>query len=243
VASKQKQVAVVTGAGRGIGASIAEALAEQGYALVIVSRTEAELKNIQALITQKYKIPVEIVVADLSQPIAVTQIETAIQKLGDWQVLVNNAGVCYQAEIKDLTDEQFEKMFAINVTAVFRLCKLAFHQMNAVGTIINIASVAGIYGVSKFKGLGPYAASKAAVIGLTEMIAQEGQLHGKNIRGYCISPGAVDTQMLKAIVSSDYEADLKPQDIAAQVIKLIRSRPADLNGKNIPIWSNANTNE
>jgi NAD(P)-dependent dehydrogenase (short-subunit alcohol dehydrogenase family) len=130
-------------------------------------------------------------------------------------------------------------MLAINVTAVFRLCRSALNKMSQDGVIINVASVAGIYGVSKFKGLGPYAATKAAVIGLTEMIGQEGNADGKNIYGYCISPGAVETKMLKSIVSSDYVADLKPEDIARQAVHLVTARPQDLNGKNIPIWDKA----
>jgi len=236
VENKKYPVAVVTGAGRGIGASIAWELAKQGYALVLVSRTASELKDTLAAIQRDYSVPFELLAGDISQKETILKIESTVQKMGGWQLLVNNAGVCEQAEIKNMTDESFEKMLAINVTAVFKLCRLALNKMVSLGTIINIASVAGIYGVSKFKGLGPYAATKAAVIGLTEMMGQEGYLHGKNILSYCISPGAVETQMLKAIVSADYEAELKPKDIAKKVIQLVTERPIDLNGKNIPVW-------
>jgi len=241
--NKNQRVAVVTGAGRGIGASIAEHLAELGYALVLVSRTGSELKETQKQINKNHAVAVEILAVDISQKESIIKIEQAVQKLGDWQLLINNAGVCHQDEIKKMTDESFEKMLSINVTAVFRLCRAALNKMNQDGVIINVASVAGIYGVSKFKGLGPYAATKAAVIGLTEMIAQEGDLDGKNIYGYCISPGAVDTKMLKSIVSSDYEAELKPNDIAKKAVQLVIDRPLELNGKNIPIWSNTDINE
>ncbi len=236
--------AVVTGAGRGIGASVALELAKQNYGLILISRTLEQLKETQKNVLKEVNVPLELLALDLSDQKSFLIISALIEKLikqnDIWEVLVNNAGVCYQDEIKNMSDESFEKMLAVNVTAVFKLCRLALQKMSRKGTLVNVASVAGIYGVSKFDGLGPYAATKAAVIGFTEMIAQEGNLHGKNILGYCISPGAVDTQMLKAIVSADYEADLKPKDIAEKVIQLVTKRPLDLNGKNIPVWSNKN---
>lgn len=236
--------AVVTGAGRGIGASIALELAKQNYGLILISRTLEQLKETQKNVLKEVNVPLELLALDLSDQKSFLVISALIEKLikqnDIWEVLVNNAGVCYQDEIKNMSDESFEKMLAVNVTAVFKLCRLALQKMSPEGTLVNVASVAGIYGVSKFDGLGPYAATKAAVIGLTEMIAQEGNLHGKNILGYCISPGAVDTQMLKAIVSADFKADLKPKDIAEKVIQLVTKRPLDLNGKNIPVWSNKN---
>lgn len=236
--------AVVTGAGRGIGASVALELAKQNYGLILISRTLEQLKETQKNVLKEVNVPLELLALDLSDQKSFLIISALIEKLikqnDIWEVLVNNAGVCYQDEIKNMSDESFEKMLAVNVTAVFKLCRLALQKMSRKGTLVNVASVAGIYGVSKFDGLGPYAATKAAVIGFTEMIAQEGNLHGKNILGYCISPAAVDTQMLKAIVSADYEADLKPKDIAEKVIQLVTKRPLDLNGKNIPVWSNKN---
>jgi short-subunit dehydrogenase len=237
VESKKRPVAVVTGAGRGIGAGIASALAKQGYALVLVSRTLSELNETIKTISRDCSVPFKILAGDVAQKETILKIESAVQKMGGWQVLINNAGICEQAEIKNMTDTSFEKMLAVNVTAVFKLCRLALNKMNAEGVIVNIASVSGVYGVSKFKGLGPYAATKAAVIALTEMIAQEGNLDGKNIFGYCISPGAVETKMLKSIVPVDYEAELKPEDIAKKVIQLIQNRPQDLNGKNMSIWN------
>jgi short-subunit dehydrogenase len=137
VANKNHQVAVVTGAGRGIGASIAEHLAKQGYALVLVSRTESELNEIQKRINKNSAVTLETLALDISQKEAILKIEQAVQKLGDWQVLINNAGVCYQDEIKKMSDESFEKMLAINVTTVFRLCRSALNKMSQDGVIIN----------------------------------------------------------------------------------------------------------
>jgi NAD(P)-dependent dehydrogenase (short-subunit alcohol dehydrogenase family) len=104
------------------------------------------------------------------------------------------------------------------------------------GRIVNIASLSGVYATEKFPGLAAYNVSKYGVIGLTEAIAVEGKEHGVN--AICLSPGAVDTEMLRR-ANPALRPGLTPDDVAELIVALLDSPLAAVSGANIPLFSNA----
>jgi len=227
----QEKLVLVTGAGRGIGRATSVLLAKEGFTPLMTARTRKQLLAVESEILSAGG-KCKFLVADLSKKNSVPKLFLKIKNL---IAVVNNAGACYQEDLEKINMKKWDEMVTVNLSSVLEIISLAFKKLKKNGgVIVNIASVAGVYGVSKYKGLGPYAATKAGVIALTEMVAQEGK--EKKIFGYCISPGAVDTQMLRTLVSESFIPDLKPVDIAQRIVSLIKNKPAPLNGKNIQIW-------
>jgi 3-oxoacyl-[acyl-carrier protein] reductase len=179
--------AIVTGAARGIGAAIARALHREGAYLVLMDREEA-LCRATAEALGAHTVPVE-----LSDP-ASTRAATAdaIEALGGVDILVNNAGILRMAPLLDITVDDWDLTFDINVRAMLLTTQVAAPAMiaNGGGTIINMASMGGKVGSPN---QAHYAASKAAVIGLTRVTAMELGPHA--IRANCICPGYVLTEM------------------------------------------------
>jgi NAD(P)-dependent dehydrogenase (short-subunit alcohol dehydrogenase family) len=179
--------AIVTGAARGIGAAIARALHREGARLALMDRDE-ELCRATAAALGAHAVPVE-----LSDP-ASTRAATsaAIDALGGVDILVNNAGILRMAPLLDISVEDWDLTFDINVRAMLLTTQVAAPAMitQGGGVIINMASMGGKVGSPN---QAHYAASKAAVIGLTRVTAMELGEHG--IRANCICPGYVLTEM------------------------------------------------
>ena len=184
--------AIVTGAARGIGAAIARALHREGAELALMDREEA-LCRATAAALGAHTVPVE-----LSDP-ASTRSATAaaIEALGGVDILVNNAGILRMAPLLDISVDDWDLTFDINVRAMFVTTQAAARVMRDQeligtrrGTIINMASMGGKVGSPN---QAHYAASKAAVIGLTRVTAME--LGPHSIRANCICPGYVLTEM------------------------------------------------
>ncbi len=142
------------------------------------------------------------------------------------------------APIEDTTAEIWERTLAVNLTGSFLCCRAAFGAMRAAGEgrIVTIASLSGVYATEKFPGLAAYNVSKYGIIGLTEAIAVEGKPLG--ISAICVSPGAVDTQMLRQ-ANPELRAGLTPADVAELIVALLDSPLVAASGANIPLFSNA----
>ena len=138
----------------------------------------------------------------------------------------------------DTTPELWERTLSVNLTGSFLCCRCAFAAMRAAGEgrIVNIASLSGVYATEKFPGLAAYNVSKYGVIGLTEAIATEGK--GLGISAICLSPGAVDTEMLRA-ANPELRPGLTPADVAELIVALLDGPLAAASGANIPLFSNA----
>ena len=136
------------------------------------------------------------------------------------------------------TTQLWAETLAVNLTGAFLCCRAAFAAMvpGGEGRIVNIASLSGVYGTEKFPGLAAYNVSKYGVIGLTEAIAVEGKEHA--ISAICLSPGAVDTQMLRR-ANPALRPGLTPGDVAELIVALLDSPLAAASGANIPLFSNA----
>lgn len=219
------KVALVTGASRGIGAAIAYALAKQGADIAITynhskDKAEAVAAQIRAMGRQ-----VEIIAVDAADPAQVTAaVDTTVTRLGKLDILVNNAGNLVTGTIDQVSLADYERSFSVNVRAVFSAMNQAVKYLPEGGRIITIGSCLASY-VGR-EGLSLYAASKAALVGLSKGVARD--LGKRRITVNLIQPGPTDTDMNPA---NSAHADVQlsklslpayghPDDIAATVVHL-----------------------
>lgn len=187
------KVALVTGAGRGIGRGIAHELAGQGADLALVDVSAGALTGVAEEITEIGS-KVTTFVADVSDRAAVFDaVDHAASALGGFDIMVNNAGIALVGPITEVTPEQLSRLWAINVDGVLWGIQAAvakFKQLGTRGKVINASSIAGHEG---FAMLGPYSATKFAVRALTQAAAKEHAADGITVNAYC--PGVVGTDM------------------------------------------------
>ncbi len=231
------RVALVTGASRGIGAATAAAVAAAGAHVVLAARDGSALDGVAGRIRdaggQATAVP-----TDVSDEASVERLFASVQQVGPVSVLVCAAGVLTPAPFAGTTSALWHETLGINLTGTFLCCRAAFTAMvsRGGGRIVNIASLSGVYATEKFPGLAAYNVSKFGVIGLTEAIAVEGKEHG--ISAICLSPGAVDTEMLRR-ANPALRPGLTPDDVAELIVALLDSPLASVSGANIPLFSNA----
>lgn len=183
-----KQVALVTGGGTGIGAAAAKQLAELGAKVLITGRTEATLKASAAAHPN-----ISWAVVDIAKNPAAA-VEEVKKRHGRLDILVNNAGVLEIAPLADATTEHVNRTFDINVGGLIETTRAALPLLKASkGTIVNIATVIAD---QPFANMSVYCASKAAVVALTRAWAQE--LAADGIRVNVVSPGPIETPMFSA---------------------------------------------
>src|SRR6266850_2394165 len=191
-------VAVVTGAGQGIGAAVARALAAEGAALVVAARHADAIEKVAAEIRGGGG-KAWAVRCDVTDAASVhSLVQAAGRRAGVVNILVNNAGAAHSAPVAKTTLEDWNRLLAVNATGTF-LCTQAFMPamvMRKQGSIVNVASVAGLAGA---RYIAAYAAAKHAVIGLTRSVAAE--LEGTKVTCNAVCPGYVDTDMTKESVA------------------------------------------
>jgi NAD(P)-dependent dehydrogenase (short-subunit alcohol dehydrogenase family) len=231
------RVAIVTGAGRGIGRATAEALARAGAHVVLAARTPSHLEDVSESI-RKNGDAATVAATDVGQSDDVERLFAIAHRVGPVTALVCAAAVLHKLPIEATTTQAWDETLRINLTGTFLCCRAAFEPMRRAGggRIVNLASLSGIYATEKFPGLAAYNVSKYGVIGLTEAIAVEGRAHG--ITAICISPGAVDTQMLRR-ANPQLKAGLTPAQVAELIVSLLDGPFAPASGANIPLFSNA----
>jgi NAD(P)-dependent dehydrogenase (short-subunit alcohol dehydrogenase family) len=232
-----ERVVVVTGASRGIGAATAEALGTAGARVVLAARDGDSLEAVARKINQAGGRALA-VPTDVAKHEDVARLFAAAGRIGPLAALVCAAAVLTPALFEDTTHEVWEQTLGVNLTGAFLCCRTAFTGMRAAegGMIVNIASLSGVYATEKFPGLTAYNVSKYGVVGLTEAIAVEGRAHG--ISAICLSPGAVDTEMLRA-ANPALRPGLTPADVARMIVGLLDGPFAAASGANIPLFSNA----
>ncbi len=231
------RLAIVTGASRGIGAATAEAVAAAGARVVIAARDGGALEAVAARIRDAGG-EATAVPTDVSVEADVERLFAASREIGPVEALVCAAGVLTPALFTDTTTEIWEQTLAVNLTGAFLCARAAFPLMRDAGggRVVNIASLSGVYATEKFPGLAAYNVSKYGVVGLTEAIAVEGKQHG--ISAICISPGAVDTEMLRR-ANPALRPGLTPADVGPLIVALIDTPLVAASGANIPLFSNA----
>ena len=189
------QVAIVTGASRGIGSAIAELLASQGADVACVA-TRAENAQATVAACEGLGVKAKAYGVDVSNTDAVAaNVKAVMEDLGGLHILVNNAGVTRDQILMRMTEDDFDTVIAVNLKGTWNYVKAATRPlMKSAGRIVNISSVVGVTGNA---GQVNYAASKAGVFGLTRSVAKE--LAGRKVTCNAIAPGYIETDMTAAI--------------------------------------------
>ncbi|MHB8642759.1 MAG: SDR family oxidoreductase [Gaiellaceae bacterium] len=207
--------ALVTGGSSGIGLAIARMLAEEGFALTLVSRTREKVESAAA------ELGAHAIAADLSSPEGCAPVVPGhLERWGRLDMLVNSAGVGIGGRVEELDVRHAGLQIAVNLGAIFIITQAAIpHLRETRGQIVNLASIAGTIPTP---GLAIYGATKAAVIALTRSL--NGELEGDGIRATAISPGFVDTPMASWSGFAPEEM-IRPEDCAEVVRLLLRLSP------------------
>jgi 3-oxoacyl-[acyl-carrier protein] reductase len=231
------RVAIVTGSGRGIGKTIALKLAEVGAKVVIndigeISYVESVAEEIRAMNRESLA-----VLGDVTSSSDVNNlVETVINTYGKIDILVNNAGITRDQLLLRMSEEDWDRVLAVNLKSVFLCTKAVIRHMTAQrwGRIINMSSVVGIAGNA---GQANYSASKAGIIGFTKTVAKE--VGSRGITVNAIAPGFIDTPMTQQLKESWIEEIKKripagylgtPQDVAEAVAFLASEEARYING-------------
>jgi NAD(P)-dependent dehydrogenase (short-subunit alcohol dehydrogenase family) len=208
----QDNVALITGASKGLGLEIARLYAERRARLVIGARHSEPLERAAAELRQKTE--VVSVAVDVSQE-AERLVEAGLERFGRIDVLVNNAselGPSPMPSLESLSWQDMERILRVNVTAPLHLTQLVLPQMRAraTGVIINVTSDAG---VEAYAGWGGYGASKAAVEHMSRVLAEE--LSGSGVRVYVVDPGDMNTEMHRHAEPGVDLSDLPEPEVSA----------------------------
>jgi NAD(P)-dependent dehydrogenase (short-subunit alcohol dehydrogenase family) len=236
--SIQKKVAIITGAGRGIGRATALRFARAGAHVVLFSRTRTTLDEVLNRIRTEGSDAL-LVQGDVTHEDDVRELFQRTQQVyGQVDMLVNCAGVVALRPFAEMDTHTWDEVLNVNLRGTFLCCLYAFKVMarQQGGVILNISSLSGVKNVEKFPGLSAYNVSKAGVASLTEILAVEGKpLH---IRVAAVSPGAVDTEMLR-LAAPHLKAGMTPADMAELLLFLADDSGRLLSGTNLEIFSNA----
>ena len=213
--SLENQVAVVTGAGRGIGRAVAIELGQLGMRVALTSRTQPDLEETAREVPGAVAIQ-----ADIRERSSVERMLAATeQRFGPVDVLVNSAGVYHYGPVAEATDENFDLVVNTNLRGIFLACRAVLPSMTGrrKGHIVNIASIAGKVG-SANRAL--YCASKFGVVGFSQSLAEEVREAGVRVSVVC--PGSTNTRFSpKETAGKSREKMLQPTDVAHAVRMLL----------------------
>ena len=233
------EIALVTGASRGIGAAIADELAAQGATVIGTATSESGANAISERLAAKGGTGR---VLDVNAPGAIEALIEAIGKdFGGLSILVNNAGITRDNLLLRMKDEDWQAILDTNLTSVFRSCKAAMRGMMKArkGRIVNIASVIGVTGNA---GQANYAAAKAGIIAFSKSLAKE--IGSRNVTVNVVAPGFIDTDMTRELPEDAKNAMLEqialgrfgaPADIARAVAFLAGPDAAYITGETLHV--------
>lgn len=228
---------IITGASRGIGYQLVKLFAQCGDCTIFaISRNTSSLnKLVKDVQPQHYNSTIIPLAYDLEKQEDVKKIKATIAthtKHIDY--IVNNAGALVNKPFEKISFNELNSVYTVNVFAPFLLIQtlLPLLGKKKISHIVNISSMGGVQGSSKFKGLSAYSSSKAAIAVLTECLAEE--LKEKNIRLNCLALGAVQTEMLSKAFPG-YKAPLSATQMAEYILQFTITGSAYFNGKIIPV--------
>ena len=235
---------VVTGAGRGVGFSTVLKLAQDGgNTIFVIGRKEEHLLKLKQVVKQSnFQSEIIPVVMDLqSAESRNAGVQFIKSRVGTIEILINNAGLLIKKEFTELTEADWNSVYGTNVIgmALFTAGLMPLLQEGKLekekgvkAHIVNISSMGGVNGSSKFSGLSAYSSSKGAMITLTECIAEEQA--GSGIRVNCLALGSVETEMFGTAFPG-FKAALTPEDMGAYVADFSQKGHRFFNGKCLPV--------
>ncbi len=234
----ENQVAIVTGAGRGIGEAIARRFAEEGAKVAVVSRTEVNSQKSAEAINTAIPEAAKAYAVDVADFDAVQKLgERILSDFGRCDVLVNNAGITRDTLIMRMSSDDWDLVVDTNLKGAFNFSRAVLRAMvkQRKGRIVNIGSVSGLIGLA---GQANYSASKAGLVGLTKTLARE--LASRNITANLVAPGFVETDMTSVLAEDVRKAALSQiplarfgaaEDIAAVVVFLASPEASYVTGQ------------
>jgi 3-oxoacyl-[acyl-carrier protein] reductase len=216
------KVAIVTGAGRGIGKAISLAMAKEAATVVLAARAIDKMNETAKLVTATGG-KAQIIPTELTDERSIKNLVKATgERFGRLDILINNAGVTHSAKLDQTLTEDYDHCMSINARAPFILCREALPLLKKAerAYIINIASVVG---VKAYPLQSAYTSSKHALRGMTMALAEE--LKGSNVRVHLLCPGGVDTELVTKVRPDIKKQDLmQPEEIAELVLYLVTHR-------------------
>lgn len=227
---------VITGAGKGIGKALAVALAKEGANLGLISRTASDLEALQSALANEYGVKVSIAAADIAVREEAERAVLSLQKdLGAFDALINNAGIAKFGTLLEMDPADWERHMQINLFGSYYVTRAALPAMieQSSGNIINISSTAGERG---FATGSAYCASKFALMGMTEALAQEVRKH--NIRVVALTPSTVNTGLAEnaGLKIGDEDRMMQPEDVAELALAALKL-PDRVFVKTAGIWT------
>ena len=236
------RVAIVTGAGQGLGAAIAETLHRAGATVIVNYFADADGINqprAQAVAAALGERAVDMA-ADVRSPEQLAaMVEQVVTRFGRLDIVVNNAGILRDKTLKNMSSADWQAVIDTNLTGVFNVCKAVMPALAEGGRIVNLASIAGAVG---FFGQSNYAAAKAGVVGLTKVLSREAAR--RNITVNAVAPGVALTEMGKSIPEANRAEMLKniplnrfaePREIADVVLFLVSPLASYVTGQTIHV--------
>ncbi len=232
------RTALVTGASRGIGKSIAERLVDDGFFVVGTSTTDSGVENIQGWLGDR---GIGLMMRVEDSALVEASVQRISKRCGDVSVLINNAGITRDSLLVRMKDDEWSDVIETNLADTFRLCKSVLRSMIKArwGRIVNVGSVVGRMGNP---GQTNYAASKAGIEGFTRALAQE--VGSRGITANCVAPGFIDTDMTAAL--GDEQVDNlaatiplgrigSPRDVASAVSFLVSEDAGYITGETLHV--------
>jgi len=236
------QVALVTGASRGIGRAIAERLAQDGFSVAVVSTREGTARKVAAELSEAHGVPCEGYGCDVGDGEAVqAMVDAVLERFGRVDALINNAGVTRDTLLLRMKSDAWDDVIRTNLTGAFHTVKALGRQLlrQKCGAVVNISSVIGLTGNA---GQANYAASKAGLIGFTKSLARE--FASKGVRANVVAPGYIQTDMtadLDPKVQQELDGRIpmkrlgSPEDVAGVVRFLCSDDASYITGQTITV--------
>jgi len=218
---------IITGTSRGIGFEMVKQFSEEGHQVLALSRNAQPILDLES----------ENVIAfpfDLSSNESFRQLKAVLDSWDTVDILINNAGSLVNQPFLEMSMEDFEKVYQVNVFGVAKITQAVLPKMNKKGHVVTVSSMGGVQGSMKFPGLSAYSSSKGAVITLTELWAEEFKETGPSFN--VLALGAVQTEMLEEAFPG-YQAPLTAETMANYIKNFALTGQEFYNGKLLQVSS------